>query len=218
MTDVVFTCAKCGAESCTNELKEFPQNCMTLKARERHILEEALKEYETKAEILAIAKAAAAVEAEYYCKATRAEEIVHFAKGMNHKKIGIATCAGLFEETRIFAKMLEAANLIPVGVACKTGRVDKQYIGIPEEGKVRPGCFEPMCNPVLQAMVLNDENTDLNVIVGLCVGHDSLFIKYSKAPVTSFITKDRILAHNPAGALYTSKTYYKRMLETYSHE
>ena len=213
MTDVAFTCAKCGAESCAHEQKAFPQNCMTVKALEKHILEDALKEYETDAEVLAIARAAAAVEAEYYCKATRAEEIVHFAIKMNYKRIGIATCGGLLEETHIFARVLEAAGLIPVGVVCKTGRIDKKIIGVPEEGKVRPGCFESMCNPVLQAMMLNDENTDLNVVVGLCVGHDSLFMKYSKAPVTTFITKDRVLAHNPAGALYLSKNYYKRMLE-----
>ena len=54
--------------------------------------------------------------------------------------------------------------------------------------------------------------TDLNVIIGLCVGHDSLFIKYSKALVTTLITKDRVLGHNPAAALYTSGFYYKRLL------
>jgi uncharacterized metal-binding protein len=65
----------------------------------------------------------------------------------------------------------------------------------------------------LQAKILNKQKTDLNVIVGLCVGHDSLFIKYSQAPVTTLITKDRILGHNPAAALYTSGFYYKRLLQ-----
>ena len=72
---------------------------------------------------------------------------------------------------------------------------------------------EALCNPVLQARLLNKEKTDLNVIIGLCVGHDSLFIKYSKAPVTTLITKDRVLGHNPAAALYTSGFYYKRLLQ-----
>jgi len=185
---------------------------MSVKAAESETLKAALKEYENDHEIMAIAKAAAAVEAEYYCKAPRVEEIVLFARKMNYKKIGVATCLGLIEETRLFAKILEAADLVPYGVACKAGRVDKKHIGIPEEGKIRPGCFEPMCNPVLQAMMLNEENTDLNVIVGLCVGHDCLFTKYSKAPVTTLIAKDRVLAHNPAGALYMLKNYYKRLL------
>jgi uncharacterized metal-binding protein len=66
----------------------------------------------------------------------------------------------------------------------------------------------------LQAKLLNEQKTDLNVIVGLCVGHDSLFIKYSDAPVTTLITKDRVLGHNPAAALYTSNFYYQRLLST----
>lgn len=47
-------------------------------------------------------------------------------------------------------------------------------------------------------MVLNDLQTDLNIIVGLCIGHDILFTKYSEAPVTTFIVKDRVTGHNPA--------------------
>ena len=68
-----------------------------------------------------------------------------------------------------------------------------------------------MCNPILQAELLNDAKTDLNIIMGLCVGHDSLFIKYSNALVTSGVTKDRVLGHNPAAALYTADTYYQKL-------
>ena len=70
-----------------------------------------------------------------------------------------------------------------------------------------------MCNPIDQAELLNDAGTQLNLIVGLCVGHDSLFIKYSRALCTSVITKDRILAHNPAAALYQTGCYYSRLME-----
>ena len=73
--------------------------------------------------------------------------------------------------------------------------------------------YEAICNPILQAQLLNEQKTDLNVIVGLCVGHDSLFIKHSDAPVTTLITKDRVLGHNPAAALYTSNFYYQRLLQ-----
>lgn len=44
-----------------------------------------------------------------------------------------------------------------------------------------------------------------SAVVGLCVGHDSLFIKFSEAPVTVLIAKDRVLAHNPVGALYCAR-------------
>jgi uncharacterized metal-binding protein len=46
----------------------------------------------------------------------------------------------------------------------------------------------------------------MNLVVGLCVGHDMLFTKRSEAPVTTFVVKDRVLAHNPVGAIYSG--YY----------
>ena len=49
--------------------------------------------------------------------------------------------------------------------------------------------------------------------MGLCVGHDSLFIKHANALCTNVVTKDRVLAHNPAAALYTSNMYYQRLFE-----
>ena len=67
------------------------------------------------------------------------------------------------------------------------------------------------CNPILQAKLLNAAKTDLNVVVGLCVGHDSLFYKYSDAIVTTAVTKDRVLGHNPAAALYTANSYYSKL-------
>jgi uncharacterized metal-binding protein len=59
-----------------------------------------------------------------------------------------------------------------------------------------------MCNPAGQAQLLNEAETQLNIICGLCVGHDAIFAKLSDAPVTTLIAKDRVLAHNPAAAIY----------------
>lgn len=67
-----------------------------------------------------------------------------------------------------------------------------------------------MCNPVLQAKILNEQKTDFNVMIGLCVGHDSLFLKHVEAPTTVLIVKDRVLVHNPAAALYGSTGMYSR--------
>ena len=60
------------------------------------------------------------------------------------------------------------------------------------------------CNPAAQALLLNKAKTDMNIIVGLCVGHDITFTHLSKAPVTTFIAKDRSNPHNPAAVLHTS--------------
>jgi uncharacterized metal-binding protein len=158
-----------------------------------------------------VSRAAAEVEGTYYGKLTRVEEIIAFANRIEAKRIGIATCIGLIEETRVFSKILAAHGLTSYSVLCKVGSLDKTEAGIPEELKIAQGGHESLCNPVMQAKLLNAQKTDLNVIVGLCVGHDSLFIKHSDALVTTLITKDRVLAHNPAAALYTAGFYYKRL-------
>jgi len=99
----------------------------------------------------------------------------------------------------------------PVSVCCKSGSIDKLELGLGEEEKVRPNTFEPACNPVAQARLLNRAGTDLNIIVGLCVGHDILFTKYSEAPVTTLVVKDRVAGHNPVSVLYGQNFYYKRL-------
>jgi uncharacterized metal-binding protein len=138
---------------------------------------------------------------------------VSFAKLIKAERVGIASCLGLIEETKIFVKVLRAAGLKPYTVLCKVGSVDKTDIGIPDELKIECGTFEACCNSILQAQLLNAEKTELNVIMGLCVGHDSLFAKHSEALVTTLVTKDRVTGHNPTVTLYTAKTYNKRILD-----
>ena len=205
------TCAECGLLNCYRQDKRFPDFCLT-EAADRAVVDEAAAHYRGDGLEARLARAAAEVEGTYYGKLTRVEEIIAFANRIGAQRLGIATCIGLIEETRIFAKILKAHGLQSYTVLCKVGSVDKCAIGIPDALKVQPGSYEAICNPVLQAELLNAQQTDLNVIVGLCVGHDSLFIKHSNAPVTTLITKDRVTGHNPAAALYTSGFYYKRLL------
>jgi uncharacterized metal-binding protein len=207
-----ISCSDCGLLNCYRHEKRFPGFCLT-EAADPEIVRKVSKRYRGRNPDSVIARAAAEVEGVYYGKLTRVEEIIAFANRISAKRIGIATCIGLIQETRIFVKILKAHGLLPYTVLCKVGSVDKTEIGIPDELKVKKGSYEAICNPILQARLLNEQKTDLNVIVGLCVGHDSLFIKYSDAPVTTLITKDRVLAHNPAAALYTSNFYYQRLLQ-----
>ena len=212
MMDGTFSCTQCGVLTCRKNIGDYPQGCLTEQAAANGLLIEAKEKYDNDPLVLKVAQSSAKVESEFYCAATRVEEIIQFCRKIDAKKIGIATCAGLIKESKVFAKILQANGLVPCGVICKVGSQDKSEIGIAEEYKIRPGCHEPMCNPILQALTLNREKTDLNVIVGLCVGHDSLFIKYSEALVTSLITKDRVLGHNPAAALYTADGYYRKLM------
>jgi len=98
-------------------------------------------------------------------------------------------------------------------VICKTGGFPKESVGIPKEKKVNADAFEPMCNPIAQAEFLNSQETEFNIALGLCVGHDSMFYKYSKQMVTTLVAKDRVLAHNPCGAIYCAEGYFKKRLQ-----
>ena len=217
-TQTELTCTDCSQLNCYRRDKNFPAFCLTTDSGKNS--DGQTSEYNAAQAVYlaegperAMALAAAEIEGQFYGRLTRVEEIIEFAKKIHVKKIGIATCVGLIEEAKIFARILKVRGLDSYSVICKVGSTDKTDIGVPETAKVQPGCFEAMCNPVLQAKLLNRQQTDLNVIVGLCVGHDSLFIKHSQAPVTTLITKDRVLGHNPAAALYTSNFYYKKLLQ-----
>jgi uncharacterized metal-binding protein len=142
---------------------------------------------------------------------TRVEDTIAFAKLMEYKKIGIATCIGLLNETDRLTVILHAQGFKALTVCCKAGSIDKMELGIKEEDKVRPSTFEPACNPVAQARLLNNAGTDMNIIVGLCVGHDMLFTRHSDAPVTTLVVKDRVTGHNPVSVLYGQNFYYKRL-------
>lgn len=206
------SCSECRQLHCYRHDKRYPEFCATtgLEAEERA---ELVALYGGDGEDAAIAHAAAEVEGLYYGKINRVEETIAFARRIGATRIGIATCLGLIEETRTLVKILRLAGFDTVSALCKVGSVDKTEIGIPEDMKIKCGGFEASCNPVLQARLLNREDTGLNVIMGLCVGHDSLFAKHSDAPVTTLVVKDRILGHNPVVALYTTQSYSARLLD-----
>lgn len=205
----MYTCAMCREHYCKKgELEKLPLNCPCNEKEEQ----EKIKELYHDEENYKLAHNSALVEAEGYCKKTRLEETIDFARKCNFKKLGVAFCVGLSNEAKILCKVLKHNGFEVNSVVCKNGSIPKEFLNIKDSEKVRPGTYEAMCNPIGQAMLLNNAKTDLNIILGLCIGHDSLFIKYSDAPITVFAVKDRVLAHNPIGALYLSDGYYKNKL------
>ena len=112
---------------------------------------------------------------------------------------------------RTLSGILESHGFEVASVACKNGGVPKERIGVQDDQKIRPGTFEPMCNPFPRPSSLNDAGCELNVVLGLCVGHDSLFFKQSHGLATVLVAKDRVLAHNPVGALQLTNTYFQRL-------
>lgn len=200
-------CAKCQLRGCLEKNEEkMPKNLCPSRNLD---LQQQAKELHT-GDDLKVAIESALVEAEGNCNWTRVEEIIQFAKKCGFKRIGLAFCTGLHNEAKTFVKILEHHGLEVVSVVCKNGAVLKGFLGIPQEEKETYVKNDIMCNPIGQALLLNEQKTDLNVLFGLCVGHDTLFIKHSEAPITVFAVKDRVLCHNPLGAIYQADGYYKK--------
>jgi len=191
-----YDCASCGDCVCRDGT-----DCYDAVDAIRRLYEEA------DAATMDLIRVAAWVEAEGYMQWPRALEIIRFAEKAGFQHLGVAFCIGLAEEARLFVELLEKRFRVS-SVCCKAGGIDKGEFGLP---RMRPEApHETMCSPLGQAELLNEAGTQLNVVVGLCVGHDALFNRHSAAPVTTLIVKDRVLAHNPAGALYSG--YWRRKL------
>jgi len=225
--DYKTECAKCAGKFCfplaeintpLPPIEKAPLNCPIRRYRE--IMEKSAKEYE-RPEIREFARLASVQEAECYewteegirTKLPRIEELIRFSEKCNYKKLGLAFCIGLKEEAKLTTDILQSKGFDVYSVCCKTGRIPKEEIGLKGDEKILgPDLMETACNPVAQAEILNKEAVDLAVMLGLCIGHDTLFIKYCKMPSTVLAVKDRVLAHNPLAALYLSKgPYYSRI-------
>ncbi len=203
-----LSCVDCGTQNCKYKDRTYPEFCQTTGLDEAD-WQWAVERY-NEADNHRVMVASAEVEYEGYCRLTRVEEIMTFARKMGYRRIGIANCIGLQNEARIFARILRDNGFDVFSVICKVGGKAKSSMGIPKECE---SIGAAMCNPVLQARLLNQAGTQLNVVIGLCVGHDSLFYKYSDAYVTTLVTKDRVTGHNPAAVLYTSNSYYRNKLK-----
>jgi len=205
MEEKKLSCIDCHVTNCNLQDKTYPDFCLTTNMPEE-VLEEAMKLYEEDENRRSMI-AAGEVEFDFYGQFTRVEEIMAYARKMGFKKLGIATCVGLISESRTLAKILRYNGFEVYGIACKAGVQKKTSVGIPERCT---GIGQNMCNPILQAKMLNEAKTELNIVMGLCVGHDSLFYKYSDALVTTGVTKDRVTGHNPVAALYGADFYFKK--------
>lgn len=214
---------KCGTTNCWSGDPAIapprPGNCPS--ASYGDVVTKTFNEYRGESEDARIAFVAARVEGLCYqpvpgsdavnARWTRVEDTIAFAKLMGYARIGIATCIGMLDEAERLSAILRAQGFEAQSVCCKAGSIDKMELGLAESDKVRPNTFEPACNPIAQAEILNRQGTDMNIILGLCVGHDMLFNKHSRAPVTTLVVKDRVTGHNPVAVLYGQNFYYKRL-------
>lgn len=199
----MYTCAECRQPGCSDgDETTYPRNCPSAEAG--GVLPPEYADPET----AMLARNAALVEAFGYCRLTRLEEIMEFARRCGFDHLGIAHCIGLRSEATVVARVFRANGFRVDSVVCKNAALPKERLELGDEAKCDPGMFETMCNPIGQAQGLARAGTELNVMIGLCVGHDSLFMRHSVAPVTVLAVKDRVLGHNPLAAVYQADSYY----------
>lgn len=221
------TCARCARTACcpiitadqVPSLAEAPPFCPVKLLPD--VISKAVAEYD-RADIREFARLASVQESQCYerteqglrTRFPRIEELIQFADKCGYHKLGIAFCIGLKNEAGILTEILENKGFEVVSVCCKAGATPKESIGIrPEEKIGDQDSWESMCNPIVQAEILNAERVELAVMLGLCIGHDTLFIRYCRVPMTVLAVKDRVTGHNPLAALYLSKSaYYGRLL------
>jgi uncharacterized metal-binding protein len=195
------------------------KGCPTL--LNKKTLTDAVKQYE-KPQTKEFARQASRQEGECYANRhqrpyvmqptkTRIVEILEFAHKMGYKRLGLAFCIGLAKEAKVVERVFKTYGFEVVSVICKAGRIPKEKIGVRDEEKIFQGMDEAMCNPIYQAKILNQAKMEFNVLLGLCVGHDSLFFKYAKAPTTVLAVKDRVTGHNPLAAIYLADSYYRKI-------
>lgn len=203
----MLKCAHCTLHGCESGDAENTMSCCP--GRDGALQQEAARLYQED-ENLAIARSAALVESEGYGRLCRMEEIMLFCGKLNYRRLGLIFCAGLKREAKTVCRILEHNGFEVVSAICKNGGVPKASMGLDDSQTVSGCAQEPMCNPIAQALLMNQEKTDFNLILGLCVGHDSLAIKYLDAPVTILAAKDRVTGHNPLAAIYMADGYYKK--------
>ncbi len=123
----------------------------------------------------------------------RVQEIIEYARQAGFEKLGIANCTVFNKEADHLNTILSDAGFTVEKVNCKYGRVPFDDLLLGYKGV--------SCNPAGQAKYLEERGTELNIMMGLCVGHDMIFNSKSKAPVTPLLVKDRKLAHHTIEAL-----------------
>ena len=214
------TCAVCPVDLsqriCVTPQGKGPENCPTLhQTRLKQMALSALKN----PRVFEFARQASLQEAAGYTNRDqgrscikpvkpRIVETVEFARRLGYTKLGLVFCAGLRQEAAIVHHILETNGFETISVLCKVGRVSKSELGLEQKDQIdMQAGDESMCNPILQAHILNDEQTQLNILLGLCVGHDALVTKHAQGMCTVLAVKDRILGHNPLAAIYTYDSY-----------
>ena len=133
----------------------------------------------------------------YVRGSNRVQELKNYARKAGIKRIGIAHCVSLPKEADSVKEFL-SDEFDVFTIDCKCGKVTKhEMLGCEGKGII--------CNPAGQAEYLKENNTELNISMGLCVGHDMIFNQKSASPVSTLVVKDRPTQNNPMESIHNLK-------------
>lgn len=202
----MYQCSYCGKKGCKSYNEE--ETLAVCAGKSSAIHEEATRLFQEEENQL-IARAAGKVEIQGYGRLTRMEEVMDFCKLCGYESLGLVFCSGLSREARTVTEILIHHGFSVNSALCKTGSLPKSLVGL-EAADTHSNCAdEVMCNPIGQALLMNEQKVDFTIIMGLCVGHDTLVMKYLESPMTVLTVKDRVAGHNPLAPIYTAKSYYR---------
>lgn len=103
----MYTCAECGRLACdTGDAEAYSRNCPSLEPGR----DELLAQYKD-GEDGRLAHSAALVEGHGYCRLTRIEEIMDFARRSGFSRLGLAFCIGLRREAAVVSRVLRATRI-----------------------------------------------------------------------------------------------------------
>lgn len=176
-------------------LEDVPIDCSSCHENQ----EEILSLYQEN-ENFAIANVSSQIVMGNYGEKTRLKGTIDFCKKIGYKKTWISILSWFIKRN----VSIQSYNGFDVGLLiCKIGSIDRHTIGI-------NNCDVAMCNSIVQAELFNQQKTNFNIVLGLCVDHNTLLFSYFDAPVIVFVVKNRVWAYNSLGTVYLVDSYYGR--------
>ena len=122
---------------------------------------------------------------------SRVEHIVDFSRSLGVKRIGIASCLRYIKDASFLQGLFQKEGFQVPAVFCKVGGWQTKDIDIEKNTNWI------ICNPIGQAMILNELGCEIEVTLGLCMGHEMIFNKYAEGYVTNLYVKEKISHERP---------------------
>ena len=123
----------------------------------------------------------------------RLEHIREFLRLQGRTRAGIAACSMFQSEAVFVSSYFAETGISSLVTTCKLGGISPEEL--PDGRAVSTVSYA--CNPAAQALLLNEWDAEVNVLLGLCCPHDLVFTELSSAPVTTLFVKEHISGHWP---------------------